>query len=110
MNRGFKMVENEELILERIPTKDSVISDIVGFGQNTFNGYAYHGSFAKCSEVASSVLSGENNRPTLIELRTALFQSLRQMRSEVHDCDHIEMEVRDLITKIRDKVEAKDFE
>lgn len=110
MNRGFKMVENEELVLERIPTKDSGISDIIGFGQNTFNGYAYHGSFKKCSEVAYSVLSAENNTPTLIELRTALFHSSRQMRSEVHDCDHIELELRNIITKIRDKVEAKDFE
>ncbi len=104
------MVENEKLILERIPTKDSDIGDIIDFGQNTFNGYTYHGSFAKCSEVAFSVLSGKNNAPTLSELRTALFWSLRQMRGNVHDSETYHSEIRIILAKIRDKVEVKDFE
>jgi len=68
----------------------------------TFDGYAFHGSFEKCAEIANA-----GRHDTLDDLRTCLFFEQRAWRHSGEEPSKEAMEyIRELVRAIRDKVQV----
>jgi hypothetical protein len=98
-------IENEDLILDKIPTEDAEWWKILKFAQHTFNGFQVHGSVGKCGEVATKVI--EKKTESLTDLRTCLFFLVRQSRFTGEDSH--ESTERELVRRIRENVSRGNF-
>ena len=90
---------NDQLTLARIPDPDGDISDWERFA-HSINGYEAAGSFEACADLANN-----GTAKTLTELRCALFFEARRMRHS-GGFGSAEEEIRQLLRRIREKVQA----
>ena len=90
---------NDQLTLARIPDPDGDISDWERFA-HSINGYEVAGSFEACADLANN-----GTAKTLTELRCALFFEARRMRHS-GGFGSAEEEIRQLLRRIREKVQA----
>ena len=93
---------NDQLTLTRIPDPDGDISDWERFA-HSINGYELAGSFEACADLANN-----GTAKTLTELRCALFFEARRMRHS-GGFGSSEEEIRQLLRRIREKVQAGEF-
>ena len=93
---------NDQLTLARIPDPDGDISDWERFA-HSINGYEVAGSFEACADLANN-----GTAKTLTELRCALFFEARRMRHS-GGFGSSEEEIRQLLRRIREKVQAGEF-
>jgi hypothetical protein len=101
----FEEIQNHELIFEKIPDPDADWSQIARFAL-TMNGYKKAGSFEKCAEIATA-----GNPKTLTELRLCLFFEQRTWHhfAEVPDSEDMTY-IRDLVKRIKEKVQSNELE
>ena len=96
---GNRQFSNDQLTLARIPDPDGDISDWERFA-HSINGYEVAGSFEACADLANN-----GTAKTLTELRCALFFEARRMRHS-GGFGSAEEEIRQLLRRIREKVQA----
>ncbi len=96
---GNRQFSNDQLTLARIPDPDGDISDWERFA-HSINGYELAGSFEACADLAN-----DGTAKTLTELRCALFFEARRMRHS-GGFGSAEEEIRQLLRRIREKVQA----
>jgi len=102
---NMEKLANNELTLTCIPASDANWRSIAEFA-HSFNGYSAWGSFEKCAEIASARRNG-----TLTELRTCLFFEERRWHHFGELPDEQAMDyIGGVLSKIRAKVEGKEFE
>jgi hypothetical protein len=94
---------NDQLTLTRIPDPDGGISDWERFA-HSINGYEVAGSFEACADLANN-----GTAKTLTELRCALFFEARRMR-HCGGFGSSEEELRQLLRRIREKVQAGELD
>jgi len=94
---------NDQLTLTRIPDPDGGISDWERFA-HSINGYEVAGSFEACADLANN-----GTAKTLTELRCALFFEARRMRHS-GGFGSSEEEIRQLLRRIREKVQAGELD
>jgi hypothetical protein len=90
---------NDQITLARIPDPDGDISDWERFA-HSINGYEVAGSFEACADLANN-----GTAKSLTELRCALFFEARRMRHS-GGFGSSEEEIRQLLRRIREKVQA----
>jgi hypothetical protein len=101
----MEKLANNELTLTCVPASDANWRAIAEFA-HSFNGYSAWGSFESCAEIANARRSG-----TLTELRTCLFFEERRWRHFGELPDEQAMDyIGGVLSKIRAKVEGKEFE
>ena len=93
---------NDQLTLARIPDPDGDISDWERFA-HSINGYELAGSFEACADLANN-----GTAKTLTELRCALFFEARRMRHS-GGFGSAEEQIRQLLRRIRERVQAGEF-
>jgi hypothetical protein len=94
---------NDQLTLARIPDPDGDISDWERFA-HSINGYELAGSFEACADLANN-----GTAKTLTELRCALFFEARRMRHS-GGFGSAEEQIRQLLRRIREKVQARELD
>jgi hypothetical protein len=100
---GNGQFTNDQLSLKRIPDPDGDISDWERFA-HSINGYEVAGSFEACADLANN-----GTAKTLTELRCALFFEARRMRHS-GGFGASEEEIRQLLRRIREKVQAGELD
>jgi hypothetical protein len=100
---GFRQFSNDQLTLARIPDPDGDISDWERFA-HSINGYEVAGSFEACADLANN-----GTAKTLTELRCALFFEARRMRHP-GGFGSAEEQIRQLLRRIREKVQAGELD
>ena len=94
-----RTIDSSRLTLASVPDPASSWHDLAEFAL-TFDGYAFHGSFEKCAEIAHA-----RRHDTLDDLRTCLFFEQRSWRNmgEAPEGEDLEY-IRELVRAIRAKV------
>ena len=100
---GNGQFTNDQLTLKRIPDPDGDISDWERFA-HSINGYEDAGSFEACADLANN-----GTAKTLTDLRCALFFEARRMRHS-GGFGSAEEEIRQLLRRIREKVQAGELD
>ena len=96
--RGLRKVKRR-LKLSSVPDPESNLAELAEFAL-TFDGYAFHGSFEKCAEIANA-----RRHDTLDDLRTCLFFEQRAWHHSGEKPSEEAMEyIRELVRAIRAKV------
>ena len=97
----MKTIPNRELTENHIPNPDSDYQEIQEFAL-TFNGY----DLQNCAEIANS-----KSAKTLTELRASLFFEQRRYRHFGYFPSGKDLNyIINLVTKIRTKIQEKDFD
>ena len=99
-------VSNRELTIKDIPSDRADWSVIVRFAQS-FNGYVEKGDFHLCPEVANH----QRECTSLSDLRACLFFEYRRHNHFGYPPDDEKLcQIRQLLDRIRSKVETNDIE
>jgi hypothetical protein len=102
---GRTELANRDLAIKDLPMASDDWLAISEFAL-TFDGYHYWGSSDKCAEIANA-----HKADTLTELRTCLFFEQRRHHHYGEPPDAKTMKyIRGLVSKIRQKVQDRDFE
>ena len=99
----MKEIRNSALKLEKMPDPDRRMYNWVKFA-HTINGYETAGGLEECARLADP-----GNAKTLTELRCALFFISRSDRHSGYDSSD-SPELRNLIRRIRAKVQARELD